>query len=108
MVFALQYWRELIMASMAIVLAFVLSYYPDRVRALESERNEFKMALEFQNDALLKDKEEYERKLKELPKEIEKITTRYKVIYEDVDNWKGDINATDCENSYNFLVNANY
>ena len=96
------------MASMAIVLAFVLSYYPDRVRALESERNEFKMALEFQNDALLKDKEEYERKLKELPKEIEKITTRYKVIYEDVDNWKGDINATDCENSYNFLVNANY
>ncbi len=108
MIFALQYWRELLMASMAIVLAFVLSYYPNRVKALESERNEYKMALEFQNDALLKDKEEYERKLKELPKEIEKITTRYKVIYENIDNFKKDENETDCNASYRFLSTFNY
>ena len=108
MIFVLQYWRELIMASMAIVLAFVLSYYPNRVKVLESERNVFEMALEFQNDALLKDKEEYERKLKELPKEIEKIKIRYKVIYEGIDNWEGDINATDCENASKFLHSVNY
>ena len=108
MIFLIEYWRELTMASMAIILAFVLSYYPNRVKALEGERNVFEMALEFQNDALLKDKEEYERKLAKLPKEIEKIKIRYKVIYESIDNWEGDVNATDCENASKFLNSVNY
>lgn len=96
------------LACMAIVLAFTLSYYPNRVKALEGERNEFKMALEFQNETLLKKAEEYERKLKELPKEIEKITNTYKVIYKNIDEWEGDKNATDCENARDFLTGFNY
>lgn len=108
MIFLIEYWRELVMASMAIILAFVLSYYPNKVKALEGERNVFEMALEFQNETLLKDKEEYERKLKELPREIEKITNTYKVIYKNIDEWSGDENATDCENARDFLTSHNY
>lgn len=108
MIFLIEYWRELIMASMAIVLAFTLSYYPNRVKALEGERNEYKMALEFQNETLLNDAKKYEDRLKALPKEIKKITTRYQVIYKNIDDWKGDNNATDCENATDFLNGFNY
>lgn len=108
MVFALQYWRELIMASMAIILAFVLSYYPNRVKALEGERNEFKMALEFQNETLLNDAKKYEERLKALPKEIEKITNTYKVIYKNIDEWEEDANVSKCQNAHNYLNEFSY
>jgi hypothetical protein len=75
---------------------------------LRAERDMYSTALEFQNASLLKHKKEYDEKLSKLPKEIEKITVRYKVIYQGIDDWKGDDNATDCENADNYLRSFNY
>ena len=78
------------------------------MKDLVIERNQYKSALEFQNETLLNDSKKYEERLKTLPKQIEKITTRYKVIYENIDEWDGDKNATDCQNARDFLTGFNY
>ena len=75
---------------------------------LIADVNIYKTALEYQNASLLKHKKEYDEKVSKLPKEIEKITVRYKVIYQGIDDWKGDDNATDCENADNYLRSFNY
>jgi hypothetical protein len=75
---------------------------------LEADKNIYKTALEYQNASLLKHKKEYDEKLSKLPKEIEKITVRYKVIYQGIDDWKGDTNGTDCQNADSFLHSVNY
>lgn len=75
---------------------------------MTNERDQLKSALEFQNATILHDAEEHDKKLKELPREIEKITTRYKVIYENIDTWDGDKNASDCDNADAFLRSFNY
>jgi len=72
------------------------------------DRDMYEQAMNYQNASLLQQKEEYEKRLSELPKEIEKITVRYKVIYQGIDDFKGDINGTDCENATSFLHSVSY
>lgn len=73
-----------------------------------NERDQYKSGLEFQNATLLQQQKEYEEKLQKLPKEIEKITTKYEVIYSGIDNFIKDENETDCNASYRFLSTFNY
>lgn len=99
-----RYWREVAI----MVLVFVSwSLYQGKELA-QSEQSQYKFALDFQNSAILSNKADYERKLAELPKVIEKIKVRYKVIYEELDNWKGDENATDCQNADSYLRSIPY
>lgn len=104
----IDYWREIAMALMIVMIAMLLSYYPQRVKVVEGERYQFETALNFQNSELLQQQLDYEVKLKELPKEITKIKTKYEVIYADIDTWKGDSNGSDCDNARTFLNSFNY
>lgn len=104
----LSFWREIIMAFMTIIIALLWSYYPNKVKAVEGERDQYIAALDYQNFTLLQEAEEHARKLAELPKEITKIRTKYEVIYAGIDQWKGDTNASDCKNADSFLRSFNY
>lgn len=104
----LRFWREIALLVAIVSWYGTYSYLSNRLDVVEAERASYEQALEFQNASLLKQKEDYEKKLSELPKEIEKITVRYKVIYQGIDDWEGDKNATDCENTDSFLRSINY
>ena len=104
----LRFWREI--ALLVAIISWYCTYWylSNRLDVVVADRALYEQALDLQNASLLKQKEDYEKKLSELPKEIEKITVRYKVIYQGIDAWKGDDNATDCENANSFLRSINY
>lgn len=104
----LSFWREIALLIAIISWCGTYWYLSNRLDVVVAERAIYEQALDFQNASLLKQKEDYEKKLSELPKEIEKITIKYKVIYQGIDDWKGDINATDCENADSYLRSFNY
>jgi hypothetical protein len=104
----LRFWREIALLVAIISWYGTYWYLSNRLDVVVAEKALHEQALDFQNASLLKQKEDYEKKLSELPKEIEKITVRYKVIYQGIDDWKGDDNATDCENANSFLRSINY
>lgn len=108
---AIKYWREAIIALLIAVigvLVMVVLGKNVKIANTENERDQYKSALDYQNDTLLREGEKYEARLKQLPTEIEKITTRYVAVYNDIETWKGDENASDCDNAHAFLTGFNY
>ncbi|MCI4437049.1 MAG: hypothetical protein JHC33_09610 [Ignisphaera sp.] len=61
-----------------------------------------------QNILIASQKADFESKLKEAKKVSEKIHTRYVTTYTNIDSFKGDSNATDCENASAFLDTIKY
>jgi hypothetical protein len=102
------YWRLVLELVFLLSLLVLLGLMKISNTKLIADINIYKTALEYQNASLLKHKKEYDEKVSKLPTEIEKITVRYKVIYQGIDDWKGDDNATDCENANSFLRSVNY
>jgi len=103
-----RYWSQLLLSLLCGLFYILWMMTVSNLKDVKSEREQYKQALEFQNASLLQQKKEYDEKLSKLPTEIEKITVRYKVVYQDIDDWKGDENATDCENAGNYLRSFNY
>jgi len=103
-----QYWKYVLVFVLLLGLSSSLAWMKISNTKLKAERDMYSIALEYQNSSLLKQKKEYDEKLSKLPTEIEKITVKYKVIYQGIDDWKGDENATDCENAGNYLRSFNY
>lgn len=103
-----KFWREIAIIALSLSLTIVYLWKDSQLPRALIETEQYKSGLEYQNATILKDAEEYERKLKELPKEITKIKTKYKVIYENIDDWEGDKNASDCENAGTYLHSFNY
>lgn len=108
MKFAVYYIREVLIVLLSTLIVIVYLWKDNQAKSLEVELTQYKSGLEFQNAAILKEAEEHKRKLAELPKEITKVKTRYKVIYENIDTWEGDKNASDCENALNFMHSFDY
>ena len=106
--FLKEYWKYVLVFVVLSLLSISLAWMKISNTKLRAERDMYSTALEYQNASLLKHKKEYDEKLSKLPTEIEKITVRYKVIYQGIDDWKGDENATDCENAGNYLRSFNY
>jgi len=106
--FLKMYWKYVLVFVCFSLFSISLVWMTISNTKLEADINIYKTALEYQNASLLKHKKEYDEKLSKLPKEIEKITVRYKVIYQGIDDWKGDDNATDCENAAAYLHSFNY
>jgi predicted negative regulator of RcsB-dependent stress response len=104
----LQYWKYVLVLVFFLLFSASLGWMKISNTELRAERDMYSAALEYQNASLLKQKKEYDEKLSKLPTEIEKITVRYKVIYQGIDDWKGDENATDGENAGNYLRSFNY
>lgn len=105
-------WREYTILALAGVVGILwfLVVIPTRLQleVATSEKEQYKMGLEFQNATILANKSEYDKKLSELPDVITKIKTKYVVVYTNIDDWEGDKNATDCENSDKFLRSTIY
>lgn len=100
---------------MATLLSLLLWTYNITIPSLKKdvtiakqETQQHKDALEYKNSTLLRESKKYDDKLKELPKEIEKITTRYVAVYQTIDNFIKDENETDCNASYRMLSTFNY
>lgn len=103
-----KYWLYFLLFLSFLFCFFTLLITRTTLQATINERDQYKSALEFQNTTLMRDAEEHEKRLKELPKVIEKITVRYKTIYENIDTWEGDDNASDCDNADKYLRSFNY
>ena len=104
----IQYWKYILVLILFLVFSVSLGWMKISNTNLKADRDMYKTALEYQNASLLQQKKEYDEKLSKLPTEIEKIVIKYKTIYEDIDSWNGDANATDCENAMKFLGEVNY
>lgn len=111
MVLLIKYWREFAIAILAFLVVLMLALVEKKnvlIKHAENERDQYKSGLDFQNATLLNDAKKYEEKLKQLPKEITKIKTRYVAVYDRIDNYKEDENETKCVNALNFLNDFNY
>jgi hypothetical protein len=103
-----KYWLQLLSGAMFVLLVLYISYLKIEIADTTSTMLQYKTALEYQNTSLLQQKKEYDEKLSKLPTEIEKIKVRYEVIYANIDDWEGDMNATDAENTDKFLRSIIY
>lgn len=56
-----------------------------------------------QNATIAANKADTEKNLKEVSTELLKISKKYQDFKEEVKNWKGDQNATSCDNARSFL-----
>lgn len=108
MIYLLKYWRELLIALLFFLLVTTSLWLTNIIKTVENERDQYKSGLDFQNATLLNYAKKYEKKLKQLPKEITKIKTRYVAVYDGIDNYKEDKNETKCVNALNFLNDFNY
>lgn len=64
--------------------------------------------VELQNILIDSNKADFIENKKIAEKEIIKIKYKYETIYTNIDSFKGDKNATNCENAYSLLSNAKY
>jgi len=103
-----QYWWEILLVFIGSLFVYYVTSLQKEILVLKADRDMYKTALEYQNASLLQQKEEYDEKLSKLPTEIEKIKVRYEVIYQGIDDWEGDMNATDAENTDKFLRSIIY
>lgn len=101
-------WRELLIIVLFFGWVITWLWMSNGIKTVENERDQYKSGLDFQNATLLNDAKKYEEKLKQLPKEITKIKTRYVAVYDGIDNYKEDENETKCVNALNFLNDFNY
>lgn len=108
MIYLLKYWRELLISLLFFLWVTTSLWLTNSIKTVENERDQYKCGLDFQNATLLNDAKKYEEKLKQLPKEITKIKTRYVAVYDGIDNYKEDENETKCVNALNFLNDFNY
>lgn len=105
MILLLQFWRESIIA---ILLAIILWGYNVTIPNLKKDVIIAKQEKKVLEDVIISESDKYEKQLKELPKEIEKITTKYIRVYATIDNFVKDENETDCNASYRLLSTYNY
>lgn len=104
----LKFWREIAIFILSVTLILVYLWKDNQVQSATIEMNQYKTGLEFQNAVILENAKKLEEKAKTLPKVIEKIKTRYEVVYADIDTFKGDENETNCSNALTFLNGFNY
>jgi hypothetical protein len=62
-----------------------------------------KAEIEVQNALILANKVDTDKRLKEVNEELVAITKRYQTLWDDINQWEGDKNATSCDNARNFL-----
>lgn len=108
------FWREGLLVALSLVaVTVVVSFYLSNkslrldIRERDLTIKDLNATVKLQSDNAIKNKADYEEKLKELPKEITKIQMRYQVIYKDIETITKDKNAT-CETSIAALDNFTF
>lgn len=100
-------WKYIAIAFLVVALGLTIIVKNKEISSLTIERNQYKSALEFQNEQIIKNKTEYDDNLAKANSKKEKIVIRYKVIYETIDNFGKDKNET-CDDSLRFLNDFSY
>lgn len=107
--------KDYVIAGLVAVILMCGTYYKIVVSELKTEVSELtgtiriKMAeIEIQNAAIISMAADFEQKSKEAQVVKTEIHTRYKVIYQTVDNFVKDDNATDCDNLRKFASSINW
>lgn len=102
------FWREGLLVALSIIILFFYKELDIKKRDIaikDIEIQSARDALEMQNASIIAQKTDYEAKLKQLPKVITKIQTKYQVIYKDIDKWRDSNVSKDCNNSIQYLDN---
>jgi len=116
MLFLLKYWR-LIAIFLVIVVAVVgVEFLNNEIETLikDNEVLQSKIAkdealLAVQNALILQNKADYEAEIKKLPTTLKVIDTQYKIIYKNIEVFRGDSNVShDCNASIVFLNSFTY
>lgn len=74
---------------------------------LLSQLSQYKYALAFQNEAIVKNKSDYDEDIKKLPTVLKTIDTKYKTQTQVIYEWK-DSNETDCNASMQYINDFNF
>lgn len=75
------------------------------IKALQNTLVKKRSEIELQNALIQANKADYETQLKEANEAKVQIRERYKVIYKTIDTYKGESNATSCDNARE-LINS--
>lgn len=74
-----------------------------KIKELQEKISLKKAEIEVQNELILANKVDTDKRLKEANEEIAAITKRYRTLWENIYKWEGDKNATSCDNARSFL-----
>jgi chromosome segregation ATPase len=74
-----------------------------QIKELQEKISLKKAEIEVQNAVILANKIDTDKKLKAANEETAAIMKRYRTLWDDIYKWKGDENATTCDNARAFL-----
>ena len=101
--------KDYALAALGVVLVVTVMWYKGEVAVLELDKANLETevvskqaALDLQNQAIEALKVDYESKLAESKVTKTEIQTRYKVVYNTIEKFVKDENATDCDNLRKF------
>lgn len=114
---ALKYYREIAMAIVILCSLYLLWSKDQKIESLEHDISMLMMEnallesklkqkqdqLAAQNILMLANKTEYEENMKRLPMRIDTIKTKYVAVYKEIDDYKGEANASDCNGAMDQL-----
>lgn len=110
LILAKKYWMEIL-----VVLAVTITYgyikhlknendgLVSKVEQLKGEKAQYAYALNFQNEAIVSNKADYDRKSKQLPTVLKEIDIQYKTKHETIYQWRDDNETNDCNESMRYL-----
>lgn len=73
------------------------------IKDLQEKISLKKAEIEVQNALILANKVDTDKRLKEVNEDLAAINKRYQMLWDDINKWEGDKNATSCDNARNFL-----
>jgi predicted nuclease with TOPRIM domain len=106
----LKYYREIALAIVVVCSLYIMWEKDQTIEALSYDNSILMMEnsvleaklkqkqdqLAMQNILIRANKAEYEEAMEKLPMKIETIKTKYVSVYNDIEKYKGEANASDC------------
>lgn len=73
------------------------------IKGLQEKVSLKKAEIEVQNALILANKVDTDKRLKEVNEDLAAINKRYQTLWDDINKWEVDKNATSCDNARNFF-----
>lgn len=73
------------------------------IKGLQEKISLKKAEIEVQNALIIANKIDMDKRLKVVNEDLAAINKRYQMLWDDINKWEGDKNATSCDNARNFL-----
>lgn len=98
-----KYWISILGGALIIGMLIYIGFLRLEVKAEKAEKEQYKYALSFQNEAIIKNKSDYDEAIKKFPTVLETIDVRYKTQTQIIYAWKDNNETSDCNDSLNYL-----